>query len=486
MQYINKYYVQLVLFFTSFVILLQSPCAPYANKVAEYDAGVFIYSAKQIINGGLIYKEIFDHKGPLLYLIDVVGLMIFNGNMTGIWLMELIFLFLAAILCFKTAHLFADKFVSLLATVYSLFVLAALEPGHGSQHYALPLIALSVYIFLKCYKEPSDLTKCQIVMISFSFTLVLLLQPNLVTIWISFGMITFFNLYIKRDYRRLFTTMSIAILSIFATLLPFVIYAFYNKIISDIISCYWLFNRAYSHPSFSSTLKGAYYALLNIEKGYAIIPLSFYIGHLMLHYKVICNRLVHIGILLSLFLTLFIGCGLSGRDYPHYSIVLLPLICVIAALDLEYLQDRCSVTNFKLIFILAIFSWKLALIQINATLHAFTPDERLNAQVEFIRNVTEATDKIAVVGNDSQLYFLSGRESSSRFHYTSPIFEVEGFKTGMIRQYQDDLRRNKPKLVAVKTADYPHPPAFMQNFLAENYHLLSYADNAVIFYLRNS
>lgn len=486
MQHIREYKIPLILFFVSVVILLQSPCAPFANKVAEYDAGVFIYSAKQMINGGLIYKEIFDHKGPVLYLINAAGLILFNGNLTGIWLMELISLFVTAIFLYKTAHLFADQFISSLATIYSLFVLASLEPGHGTQYYALPFISVSLYIFLKCFKQRTYFTKHQMITISFAFTLTLLLQPNLVTIWVAFGVVTILDLLIKKNYGRLFGTILLVIITITATLLPFIIYAIHYKLLSDAISCYWLFNRAYSHPSFGAIGKGAYYALINIEKGYAVIPLTFYLGYLALHFKKIDTKQVHAGIILSLFLTLFVGCGLSGLNYPHYSIILLPLICVVAAFCLEYLRQKFSLTGWLLLFIVVIFSWRLAVLQINNTYHAFKPDERLNALVEFIQRNTDKNDRIAVVGNDSQLYYLSGRKSSSRFHYTSPIFAVKGFDIDMVQQYLDDLHHNRPKLIVVKTADYPQQPVLIQNLLTENYELLPFEEAAAFFYLRKN
>jgi len=60
-------FLYLILFGTCIFVLLQSPLAPFAKSINGVDSSVFIYSAKHILDGQLIYKDIVDHKGPFLY-----------------------------------------------------------------------------------------------------------------------------------------------------------------------------------------------------------------------------------------------------------------------------------------------------------------------------------------------------------------------------------------------------------------------------------
>ena len=466
---ISKFLSLAILMCLSIIILMQDPFAPFANKTASYDPGVFTYSAKEMIRGGLIYKDFFDHKGPVLYLLNVIGLILLGGDLTGIWLVDLVCLATATFFLYKSAELFASKFVALLAVVYTLFLSAVLEPGNGTQFFALPFICISLFLFLKSFVEEGDFKKIDLMVVAGSFALTFLLQPYLVTLWCAFGAVTITLRLYEKNYRYLLRNFLVIIAVIAITLIPFLIYALDHQLLSDAISCFWTFNRAYSHPSFGTVAEGAYYTLINIEKGHAVIPVAFYLGYLALHFKEIDNKRVHAGIVLSLFLTLFIGCSLSGLNYPHYSIILLPLICVIVVFCLEYLRQRHSVTNSLLLFIFAIFSWRLVAIQICNTHNAYKPDERLNALVKFIQKNTDKNDRIAIVGNDSQLYYLADRKSSSRFHYTSPIFAVTGFNIDIAKQYLDDLHRNSPKLIAVKTVDYLQQPAFINKFLSDGY-----------------
>jgi hypothetical protein len=182
------------------VVLLQDTSAPFANKVAVYDDGVFIYGAKQMINGSLIYKDLFDHKGPVLYLINIIGLSISHGSLIGIWLVNVVLLATAALFMFYAAQLVTNRFIALLSSFYAVFLLAVLEPGNGTQFYALPFISISLYLFINSLSKNKALTIFELAIISCSFVLTLLLQPNLVTLWVGFGLVTLANLLKDNNY----------------------------------------------------------------------------------------------------------------------------------------------------------------------------------------------------------------------------------------------------------------------------------------------
>jgi multisubunit Na+/H+ antiporter MnhE subunit len=255
-------------------------------------------------------------------------------------------------------------------------------------------------------------------------------------------------------------------------------------LISDAIFCIWTFNRAYSHASIGSTILGLGYSLINIDKGHAVIPLAFYLGYLSWHHREIDNKLLHAGIVMSLILTLTIGCSLSGRNYPHYAIIALPLICVVTSFCFDHLQRRYGASNWLLIGIVAVFSWRLALAQSENMYQAYKPDKQLENIVLFIQHQTDKNSKIAVIGNDSQLYYLSDRKSSSRFHYTFPILDIHTGDVNISAEYVNDLRLNKPELIVVKTTEYPQLPNFIFNFITENYRPLSYKAPSAQFYIR--
>ena len=61
------------------------------------DSSVYILNGNLINQGKEIYKDFWDHKGPILYLINYIGALIKNNGSIGINLVELILLTLLII-----------------------------------------------------------------------------------------------------------------------------------------------------------------------------------------------------------------------------------------------------------------------------------------------------------------------------------------------------------------------------------------------------
>ena len=68
-----------------------------------YDSAIFATVGNALNKGRVLYTEIVDNKGPLIYFIDALGLTI-NYDF-GIFIIEFIFLFIGAIFLYKTAKI---------------------------------------------------------------------------------------------------------------------------------------------------------------------------------------------------------------------------------------------------------------------------------------------------------------------------------------------------------------------------------------------
>src|SRR5687768_6921895 len=74
------------------------PNHPAGRDLAE-DTGVFFYAAQRLLDGGAPYRDIWDHKPPGVYFVDAAGLAL--GRETGVWLVQLAFLVIAALFGFR-------------------------------------------------------------------------------------------------------------------------------------------------------------------------------------------------------------------------------------------------------------------------------------------------------------------------------------------------------------------------------------------------
>lgn len=74
--------------FMTFLILMYSKQSPWRKAESWTDSSVFKYVALVMSKGGMPYKDTFDHKGPVLYLLNLLGMQF--GYMRGIWIVEFV------------------------------------------------------------------------------------------------------------------------------------------------------------------------------------------------------------------------------------------------------------------------------------------------------------------------------------------------------------------------------------------------------------
>jgi 4-amino-4-deoxy-L-arabinose transferase-like glycosyltransferase len=67
---------------------------------------------------GIRYLDVWDHKPPVIFLINALGLLIGGGSRWGVWLVELGLLFLAALLGFKLIK----RYLGALPAIFALFL----------------------------------------------------------------------------------------------------------------------------------------------------------------------------------------------------------------------------------------------------------------------------------------------------------------------------------------------------------------------------
>ena len=475
----------IILFIASVFVTLQSPFAPFANKFASVDIGVYIYCAKQIINGNLMYKDIFDHKGPAIYLYNMLGLNLLNGNLLGLWILEVLFLYISSIFLLTASALVASGSVALIAVIYSLLLSSSLlDNGGHVREVALPFMSLSLYLYTRALLSDLQLKKHEIALIAFCCTATFLLLPNMITIWIGFSIVILYRSLSRKDYKNAGEYLLIFALTSTVTLLPFIAYAIHKNILSDALFCIWDFNRAYSNTSLLSLFKGVCYAVINLDKGYVSVFVLSYLIYLYFKRKDLEHAQTHIAICVSLLLTVIVGCSLPGRNDPAYYIICVPLICIIAAYMLNLFQKHTNLACKFIFIIVMIFSWRLFSTHSKYALAAYKTNTNMFEAIKTVKSNSNANDNIAILGNSSQLYYLSERNSMSKLHFTYPVFDVAKYGNSLLLDYCEEIRASRPKLVIVETEFYNFLPDCINESLADRYKLLDAHNLSYVFYKR--
>src|SRR4026209_752218 len=77
------------------------PGNPNNMTLPSRDSGVFLYMGWRFLSGDIPYREVWDHKPPLIYFVDTLGLSLTPDSRWGVWLIQFIFIFLTFFLIYK-------------------------------------------------------------------------------------------------------------------------------------------------------------------------------------------------------------------------------------------------------------------------------------------------------------------------------------------------------------------------------------------------
>jgi len=461
-----------VFLFVCLFILLQSALAPFAKSSIGIDSSVYIYSSRQILNGQIMYKDIVDHKGPILYLIDVAALIIFNGKFIGIWIFEIISLFATSIIMYKTARFFAGKISSFFAVCTAiLFLVPLLNGGNFTEEWALPFISAASYIFIAYLKENKPFTIVRLFILSLTFALTFLIRANLAAIWVGFGIVLLIKWIREKQYKELVRNLLAIALFVILLLLPVFLYFYFKGAMSDAIYLVFKYNMfEYSPQTISFTLKRCFKILAGLYS-LNVIPFAIVI-YMFFRDKTIINASI-----ISAFIFISLACSFGGR-FPHYFIIFTPLLAIPYAYVFDVVKESFPKAKYVYLFILFVFyNYNPAIVQAqdiadNYSEKGYGIDEIVPPPtMEKLKNIiiqnTEPTDKILVKGYQTSLYLYSGRTCATRFPYT---LNRSSF---VIKNYVKDAEKALPELILQNGIVNSVDGFNLDNLLYDKYRLIS-------------
>ena len=447
-QRIPKIFTTLYLLTLTFVIMMQSPMNPFHVSLAGVDSSVFHYIASVMKNGGLIYRDTFDHKGPLLYFINYLGLNI--SYYSGTWFLEFITLLIWICITYRTARLFCKRIPACFAVfLSSTALIICFFGGNFPECYALPCISGALYIFTDYYIN-QKLSRIRLMICGGLLGCVLMLKPNLIAVWIVFCLSVFILKIYEKEAQTLFFCVIWFFLGLSLSILPILLYLIKMGIFMDFVNTYILFNLNYSKDA------GLGSSLLLILKCFCrelVFP-CFLISLIMLAAK---NKAVYWRTYFAYFLLSVLLCNMSGNDYIYYRIMLVP--CYVIPLSAFLSRFKINKNNtYPLQVMLVIMSAVIVQQWDSPVVHTLSEMKNMTAEIDLgdehhqelfrlIEEYTDEDDTFIVYGNEDCFYYYSHRFASSKYSFQYPIILID---ENMRRNFFSELDENMPSLILVQ------------------------------------
>jgi len=452
------------------VIALQSPLHPFASALPATDSAVYIYTAQQMAAGKTLYLDLFEHKGPLLYLLNFLPLRLSAGNTGAIWLLELLLMFLNALLIIRIAGLFTDKTaVKVLAMAAALYPLGFyFEGGNFTEEYALPFLLGALYIFLEYMTgKKESLPVKKICLAGFFCGMVILLRINMI---VEFGAYCFILVLFFMKHGR-WKEIGQSILAfaggLAASLIPAAAVLAVTGVFRQFWEAYFVYNMDYSVGSNGLIdILRAVYVFWTREP---MLPVSLVVLTGML-IDAVRNRdedscWIGLASLVTLGGSLY-AVAMSGRTYGHYAMILLPGFIVPSVMILETVYKKMNNTMaVAVLCTLALVSGapKNAagfMMNIMGTMRADAGQQEI---ISYITEHSEEEDDVLILGNYCMYYLGAERSTDSRFFYQNPTLDV---RDDYREQFEQELAEEPPVLIVEPEGDLPFESEYIEK-LAE-------------------
>ena len=129
--------------------LVLVPAMPLGGRIPGIDSGVFLYEGWRTLHGALGYRDVWDHKPPLVHLLDALGLAAGGGSEWGVWALQLAFLAAACLLLLRLVRPRAGSLAAWgAAALFCAGLTLTLEGGNLTEQYgaALQLLFLALAV----------------------------------------------------------------------------------------------------------------------------------------------------------------------------------------------------------------------------------------------------------------------------------------------------------------------------------------------------
>ncbi|MBR6089114.1 MAG: glycosyltransferase family 39 protein, partial [Anaerolineaceae bacterium] len=403
------------------------------NYYPSHDSAIFSYFGQQILRGKMPYTDLWDHKPPLIFYFDAIGLKIGNGSLFGIWILEFLLFYTGALLMNRLLKRFFSEWITLpVLSLGMLHYVRVLDFGNYTEELSLFFVICTLSLYFSEIKQRKPLLSgflCGL-LCGLAFTC----KQNTIGCWCScfvLDLVLYFSSSKKQDLFRQYLRFWLSAAAGF--LLVNTIWVVYFAV-NDALAAYWdvafRFNFIYSDKSSDSRLACAWTTLTflpSVSPFLTVCFLSWVYDFAVLIKKgyrsLTENRHLPCWALIALPIELFFA-GLSGMNYQHYFILCLTPAFILLCDALESLT--CLIYRKKWLIrtgiVILLCAGTLPLIRVFRDNYMYRTPSSYTKTRDYLLETTDPEQPILVWGSRTAIYVMSGRYAPTAYFNERPLY----------------------------------------------------------------
>ena len=215
------------------------------------DANCFFTMGKALMNGKILYKEIYEQKGPLLYFMHGIPYWFSKDSFLGVYIIEVFMFGMHLFFAYKCAKLYIEQYNIAILIIPVLAVIIpiseAFAHGDSVEELTICFLMYSLYSVLKAKKENRllNIQECLLNGVCIAWSL-----------WTKFTILGFYiglSLYVvlwyfgEKQWKKLGNVIVCVLLGVSITTIPIIVYCYKTNSFMDMIEAYF-YNNIFLYP----------------------------------------------------------------------------------------------------------------------------------------------------------------------------------------------------------------------------------------------
>ncbi|HEY5981973.1 MAG TPA: glycosyltransferase family 39 protein [Anaerolineales bacterium] len=436
------------------VLIVMAPLNPLTSLMGR-NGGSYAYIATHLLRGETPYISAWDHKPPMIYFINALGLIIGGGTRWGIWAVEFASMLAAVAFGFAALRRSLGLVPAFASSALWLWAIPPpLREGNFTEEFALLFSFASLWLFILILERPTSFWLHAAVGLAFGMNF--LLRPNNAGVQVAVVLAELLVVFPRAGWRTAIRTalglaagalLPLAAVTLFFALrgaVPeFIEASFtYNLIYStqpDMLAGFIAGIRVLGMPAWIALLGVAiaFWRLVGSMRGRQIDPMAVWL----------C---IDFGIEVAF-------TGLSGRELFHYYISWMPFTAVAAALLMHELvpawrgqEVRHALPGMAVLLLALIIGFRSVLAKFADTARQLARDrghvQRVDVLSEYANVHTEPNETVLAWASGGVVNFLSHRDSPTPFFLYWNLVPC-AITDRISAQFIEDIRTRPPKLI---------------------------------------
>ncbi len=465
---------------TLFVLIFSFSTSPLYPDYYGGDSAQFLTIGQNWAEGRIPYRDLFDHKGPVIFFVDALGFLL--GGKSMICIIQIICLTVSLLFLYQTLKLITDNKIYLVLGMLACIILLTrcYEDGNHVQEYCLPFLTATTYFITRFFYNKQTQHNYKLALLYGVTVGVCLMTQATNAVAVGAGILAIMFLLIKnKEFKNLWQNLLAGLIGIAIIFIPFAVYFAANNAFGDFIFATFIYNAEYA---------GRVGTWLSNTTPEYLISFSFtYLGYwcliptiILAFYRKKCSYAISLIIAFVLETYLFF----STQSYPHYAIIVLPQIALFLneAFLLKHQHRLQYIVKISIVLVLSVVCIKqvqtyLEFAPTKSTIVTQTRSAGYESMIQPYLNDMQKTSALAVGGNPMKDFYLK---------YDLPVYDkffaIQGwhakYDPAMREKIENQFRTTNTKYILIDQFDD------FKNIIRERYELIDSQNDFELFCLR--